>query len=53
MAAITTQEAKKRKSFIRENYVTMTLKEMANVLGVQINCVAQWMKVMGLKKYNK
>jgi hypothetical protein len=53
MAAITTEEAKRRKVYIRKNYTNKTLKQMANELGVKIDCVAQWMKVMKLKKYKK
>lgn len=44
MAAITTEEAKRRKVYIRKNYTNKTLKQMANELGV---------KVMKLKKYKK
>lgn len=51
MAAITNKEVRRRKIYIRNNYKDKKLKEMAKELGVNIDCVAQWMKVLGLKKY--
>jgi hypothetical protein len=51
MAAIFKEEKIKRIKYIKENYQNKTLKEMAIDQKVNIDCIAQWMKAMGLKKY--
>lgn len=48
---MTNEQRRLNKKWVRENYQTMKLKEMANHLDVNIDCIAQYLKEMKLVKY--